>query len=327
MGNRGLSRSSCLAFVWLGLVALSAAVVTWLPLLYSPATVDLYGIDQPPLTASHWLGTDTYGRDVLAMLLFGARTVFLISFPVALAGTMLGVALGGIAGFWGNYRAKFSPLQYGIVGTLLSFLLGYFFYWAVGIVGLLCTGILWAIFKQRQRQLPLPLDSLVLGLIAVVTSIPRLILVLTLAAVQSPSVGRLFLILLLTYWVLPAQLVRTELLRIRELPYVEAAYAAGLPPFWVLLRHALPNAWQSVITMMPLSVASLIGLETTLSFLGVGLPPSVASWGRLLAAAQQSPTDWWLIVIPGLVLLFTTLSLRQISKQIAAWQRTPNVTR
>ena len=324
-GVRPLRRGSYLAGAWLVLLVLVAALVTWLPLPYSAAAVDLYAVDQPPLTGQHWLGTDTYGRDVLAMLLYGTRTVLLISFPVALAGTVLGVLLGSLAGFWGNYRCRLSTLAYSMASLLLSFLLGYFFHWLAGAASLVLLGGWWLL--RRGRPWALPLDSLVLGLVALVTSIPRLILVLTLAAVQPPSVGGLCLILLLTSWVTPAQLVRAELLRIRELPYVEAAQAAGLPALRVLARHALPNAWQSVIVVFPLSVASLIGLETTLSFLGVGLPPSVASWGRILAAAQLSPADWWLIVVPGSVLVLTTLSLRQLSKQFTIWQNTRNVTK
>ena len=100
--------------------------------------------------------------------------------------------------------------------------------------------------------------------------------------------------------------------RVRRLPYMEAAYAAGLPPWRIIRHHLLPNTWRPVITTIPLSIAILIALETTLSFLGVGLPPEVSSWGRLLALSRIAPSSWWLLLFPAFCLLTTTLSLRQI---------------
>lgn len=255
-----------MAIGWLCLLLVLAVVAPWLPLPFTPHNLDLAAVLQPPGTGSHWLGTDPYGRDVLALLLYGARTTLLLSLPAAVLTTATGILLGAIAGFYRNH--------------------------------------------------PLPLDSLVTGLMAVIASVPRLILVLALAAVQPPSITTLFFLLLCTYWIGPARLVRAEMLRIREVPFVEAARAAGIPPYRVLLRHALPNTWQPALAVFPLSIASLIALETTLSFLGVGLPPDVPSWGRLLAAFALDPSAWWLSFYPASILLVTSLSLRQLSKHI-----------
>lgn len=105
------------------------------------------------------------------------------------------------------------------------------------------------------------------------------------------------------------------MLRIRVLPYIEAARATGLSGGQILWRHALPNAGRIIRTAFPLSLSTLIGLETTLSFLGVGLPAEMPSWGRILATARLDPTAWWLIIFPALALASTTLALRQVSKQ------------
>ena len=253
-----------LAISWLALLLLSAMVAPWLPLPFAPNHLDLDATIQPPGTGGHWLGTDSYGRDVLALLLFGARTALRLSLPAAVFTTLTGILLGGVAGYY--------------------------------------------------RNSPLPIDSLVTGLIAVIASIPRLILVLALAAVQPPSVTTLLVLLLCTYWIGPARLVRAEMLRIREMPYIEAVRAAGVPGYRILLRHALPNTWRPALAVFPLSVASLIALETTLSFLGVGLPPEVPSWGRLLATFAFDPTAWWLLVYPATVLFATSLALRQLSQ-------------
>jgi len=253
-----------LAISWLLLLLLSAVVAPWLPLPFAPDHLDLAATVQPPGTGSHWLGTDSYGRDVLALLLFGTRTVLRLSLPTAVLATLIGILLGGLAGFY--------------------------------------------------RNTPLPVDSLITGTIAVIASIPRLILVLALAAVQPPSVTTLLLLLLCTYWIGPARLVRAEMLRIREMPFIEAVRAAGIPGYQILLRHALPNAWRPALAVFPLSIASVIALETTLSFLGVGLPPEVPSWGRLLATFASDPTAWWLLLYPATILFVTSLALRQLSE-------------
>jgi peptide/nickel transport system permease protein len=142
-----------------------------------------------------------------------------------------------------------------------------------------------------------------------------LVLVLALAAVQDASLLGLFVLLTLTYWPESAQLIRAELLRVRALPYIEAAKALGLSGGQILWRHALPNAWRTVRTAFPLSLSALIALETTLSFIGVGLPAEMPSWGRTLAAARLDPTAWWLIVFPAVALASTTLALRQLAKR------------
>lgn len=253
-----------LAISWLLLLLLSAAAAPWLPLPFTPNHLDLAATMQPPGVASHWLGTDPYGRDVLTLLVFGTRTALLLSLPAAALTTATGILLGGVAGFY--------------------------------------------------RNSPLPIDSLITGIIAVIASIPRLILVLALAAVQPPSVATLLLLLLCTYWIGPARLVRAEMLRIREMPFIEAVRSAGIPGYRILLRHALPNTWRPALAVFPLSVASLIALETTLSFLGVGLPPEIPSWGRLLAAFALDPSAWWLLLYPAAILFVTSLALRQLSQ-------------
>lgn len=316
------------ALGWLGLLVSTALLAPWLPLPFSPDSVDLTQMAQPPFlppsapaTARHWLGTDGLGRDVLAALVFGARTTVLVSLPTAAAATLLGTFLGSIAGFWGNTGLRIPVVYYLlffliVLGALVSTALVPVFSWwhlVSGSILLVVAGKLFTYQPALRFSWPLPIDRLVLGAIALLAAVPRLILVLALAAVQDSSVMGLFLLLTLSYWPESAQLVRAELLRVRALPYIEAARAAGLSGGQILWRHALPNAWRTIRTAFPLSLSSLIGLETTLSFLGVGLPVEIPSWGRTLAAARLDPTAWWLILFPALALASTTLALRQLS--------------
>ena len=132
---------------------------------------------------------------------------------------------------------------------------------------------------------------------------------LALVARGGVSAAGLGLVLGLTAWAGPARLVRARMLAVRALPFVEAARAAGLSPVRVWWHHALPHALRPLQTALPLSLAGLLALESTLSFLGVGLPPEVASWGQQLAAARQAPQAWWATIFPALMLATTILSV------------------
>ncbi|SMB96738.1 binding-protein-dependent transport systems inner membrane component [Hymenobacter roseosalivarius DSM 11622] len=316
-----------IAVGWLVLIVSAALLAPWLPLPFPADSVDLNHIAQPPFlppsvpdTSRHWLGTDGFGRDVLTALVYGARTALLVSLPAALFATVVGTFLGSAAGFWGNSGLRIS-IVYWLMGGLL--LVG-----AVEIVStapsawwLLLLSLAAAVIIGKslmrvpmlRRSWPFPTDRLVLGAASLLSSVPRLVLILALAAVQDASLPGIFLLLTLTHWPEPAHLVRAELLRVRTLPYIESARAIGLSGGQILWRHALPNAWRTARTAFPLSLSALIGLETTLSFLGVGLPPEIPSWGRTLAAARLDPTAWWLALFPALALAATTLALRQLT--------------
>jgi peptide/nickel transport system permease protein len=302
--------------LWLGVVLLVAALAAVLPLPYPPAVPDLAHVAQPPMgPGHHWLGTDTQGRDVLSILVFGARTAVLITVPAAVLSAVLGALAGGAAGFWGN--ALRLPVPY----WLLTFGGGW---WALQLPGPalgLAAGALGlaalCLIRGGKRRLPtwaLPIDSVVMGAATLLDTIPRLVLVVSIAAGAQVSMGGLLALLALTAWPHPARLVRAQTLSVRALPFVEAARAAGIPAAQVWLRHALPHAIQPLRTSFPLSIASLLGLESTLSFLGIGLPPDAASWGHLLATVRSEPTAWWAFIFPSICLLFTILSLSIIAQ-------------
>lgn len=286
-----------------------------------PAFPDLLRTDAPPLSSGHPLGTDAQGHDILGSLIYGARTVLLISVPATLLATALGIVLGGAAGFWGNtsLRAPLAALLAGSVAALLYTVLGVptisptAMWWPIF---LLAASILAAKFLARWRWLQhtvaLPIDSWLSMALVALAALPRLVLVLVVAAATEPNAITIMALLALVSWPGPARLMRAETRRIRQLPYLEAGRALGLPTHTLLLRHVLPNSWRVLRTSLPMNVAVLAGLETTLSFLGIGLPPELPSWGRILAASRLSPSSWWLIVFPVLALLLTALSMRQL---------------
>ena len=305
----------------LGWLLLLAAAALFADLFSFAPGPDLLLSHAAPLTPGHVLGTDSQGQDVLRGMLYGARTALLVSIPTTLLASALGTALGVAAGYWGNSRMRLprhwlvsfavALALYILFAAPASSILAGWWPWYLAGGGLLLS-VLLSRFPQVQTTVALPVDSLVSAAIVFLAALPRLLLVVLVASAATPSVATLVLLLTLTFWVPTARLIRAEVRRIRWLPYFEAATALGLPARQIILRHVLPNCWQVVRTALPLSLAVLISLETTLSFLGVGLPPELPSWGRLLAAGRVAPSCWWLIVFPTIALLLTALSLRRL---------------
>ncbi|GAB3875462.1 hypothetical protein GCM10028824_30900 [Hymenobacter segetis] len=305
-----------LALGWLGLLVLVAAAVPLLPLPYPPGTPDLAHMTVPPFSATrHWLGTDPQGRDVLSILVYGTRTAVLLTLPAALLAALVGGLAGAAAGFWGNTAR--APLSYWLMGAGSV-------WWGLQLpiptlgMGLILIGAILAVSAtSRSRPLPtcpLPVNALVMGTATALDTIPRLIVVVAVVASIGLSVPGLLAVLVLTTWPPMARLVRAQMLRVRHLPFVEAARAAGLSEGQVWFRHALPHALHPLRTALPLSIAGLLGLESTLSFLGIGLPPEVASWGRLLATVRSEPSAWWVLLFPSLLLTMSILSLNTLSR-------------
>ena len=295
----------------------SAIIAPYLPLPYPPAVPDLAQVTLPPFgSGRHWLGTDPQGRDVLSNLLFGARTAVLLTLPAAVLAAGLGAIAGGAAGFWGNVGRMVRPYW------LLVFGAGWWLLARPVLSPGLATGLLVAagslvVAAQRARQAwAVPLNTVVMGTATALDTVPRLVLVIALATVAGGvSLPGLLALFALTSWPHSARLVRAQMLRVRALPFVEAARAAGISEGRIWLCHALPHAVQPLRTALPLSMVGLLGLESTLSFLGVGLPPDVASWGRLLATVRDAPEAWWAFLFPAACLTITIMSLNSLTKQ------------
>lgn len=298
------------AGAWLlGLVAVGL-LAPWLPLPYTPATPDLANLTAAPGQATaHYLGTDPLGRDVLAQLVFGTRQLLLLSLPAAALAIVAAALLGGAAGYWGNRGLRLPWLVSLGMGVAA---------WAwlqpPLLAGLGVALLLLALARYHRWWLPVPLDSLVLSGTALLGTLPRLVLVLAFAAGPPLAGGWLLALLALLAWPDMALLVRTHMRQLRVQPYIEAARAAGLPEWRIWWRHALPAACRPLGAYAPLILAGLIGLESTLAFLGIGVAPDAASWGQLLSQFRQATEAWWLLLLPGGLLLTTMLALQLLAR-------------
>jgi peptide/nickel transport system permease protein len=253
-------------------LVIGAAIGPWLAPGDPTAIGDVLGTRLvPPLGRDatgtwHLLGTDAFGRDVLARLWLAARVSLGIGVAGALLAGALGIALGAIAAWRG-----------GLVDRALS---------ALG-------------------------DALL--------ALPRLVLLLVVAALWGPGLGVVIGVLALTGWMSVMRLVRADVLGVRVLPYVEGARALGVPDRRVLWRHVLPNALGSATVAITLGVGNAILLESGLSFLGLGVQPPAPSWGNMIAGGRE----WllvapWIALAPGVLLIATVVACTLLGDVLSA---------
>jgi peptide/nickel transport system permease protein len=148
-------------------------------------------------------------------------------------------------------------------------------------------------------------DLVISRLIEMMLGIPTFFLLLTVAAVFPPSIYLIMIVLGLTGWTGIARYSRSEFLRCRSREFVEAARALGASDLRVMVRHILPNALAPVLVSMSFGVATAILAESGLSFLGIGVPADLVTWGSILSAARQNTFAWWLAVFPGAAIFAT----------------------
>ncbi|HEV8471779.1 MAG TPA: ABC transporter permease [Methylomirabilota bacterium] len=231
-------------------VMLAVAVLSSVLAPYDPEAVDFAAMLARPSSA-HWLGTDSFGRDVLSRLIFGSRTALMVGFGSSLLGATLGAILGvGSAYFAGRVDLYVQR----VMDVFLSF----------------------------------PLIILALALVAILgNSIPNLIMAITV-----PMVPRAALV------------IRSSALALREMPFVDAARAAGFGHARIVLRHMLPNVMAPYLIMLTAFLGQAVLAEASLSFLGLGVQEPTAAWGLMLrgAAVEFAETAPWMAIFPGLAI-------------------------
>ena len=138
------------------------------------------------------------------------------------------------------------------------------------------------------------------------------------AVLGEASVLSLALVIGLTLWPAIARVVRTEVRQLRSQEYILAAKAMGCGFWRILLRHMAPNFLASISFMVVMNVGSAIAMESTLSFLGMGLPVEIISWGSMLSLADKAllTGSWWVVVIPGGFLIALLMCLTDIGNHL-----------
>lgn len=179
----------------------------------------------------------------------------------------------------------------------------------VGIVGTAISGGVGVSLGLVAGYLGGAWDGVVMRIADVQQAIPALVLAIAVSAVLRPSVADLIGVLAITTWFTFARVVRSEVLSLRETLFVEAARVVGARDARIVVRHILPNAAASIIVVATLMVGNLILFEASLSFLGVGVPVTTPTWGRMVFdGIEYVSTAWWIALFPGLAVMVTVLA-------------------
>ncbi|MHC1750950.1 ABC transporter permease [Humidesulfovibrio sp.] len=160
-------------------------------------------------------------------------------------------------------------------------------------------------------------DEVIMRGVDVMLCFPSFFLILAVIAFLEPNLTNIMAVIGLTSWMGVARLVRAEAMSLRGRDYVLAARAAGAGPVRIIVRHILPNALAPVLVSATLGVAGAILVESSLSFLGLGVQPPDASWGNMLMDGKEVlEVAPWLSVFPGLAILFTVLGYNLLGESL-----------
>ena len=180
----------------------------------------------------------------------------------------------------------------------------------ISVIGSVVFGVAMGLIAGYYRGV---WDMIVMRFADVQLALPFILLAITFVAIVGGSLTNTIILLIVSQWVQYARLVRASVLTLREREFVLAARAIGVADRNIILRHVLPNLLGPIIVLMTLNVANNILLESSLPFLGLGIDPTVPSWGGMLAEGRTYlQTAWWISVIPGMAILLTVLGLNLI---------------
>ena len=189
-----------------------------------------------------------------------------------------------------------------LLGGKISFMVG-----ILSALGAVILGTVVGLLAGYYRGL---LDTLVMRFADIQLALPFILLAMTVIAIIGPGLDRIILLMILTQWVQYARLIRGAVLSLRDREYVQAAQSYGLQDYKIIFGHILPNAMGPLIILLTLNVANNILLESSLTFLGLGIDPLIPSWGGMLADGRNYiQTAPWVSIFPGLAIMLTVLSL------------------
>jgi peptide/nickel transport system permease protein len=179
----------------------------------------------------------------------------------------------------------------GVAGTAIGMIAGYFGGWT---------------------------DRIIMRIVDLALSFPIIMLALLFAALFGPSLVNIIIVLVMVLWSPYARMARGETLRVKKLDYVDLARTAGASHPAIIWRHILPNISGALIVLATLQVGTVIVLEASLSFLGVGVPPPTPSWGSMVADGRNFiASAWWVSLIPGLAVLVVVLTANMLGDALA----------
>lgn len=183
---------------------------------------------------------------------------------------------------------------------------------AVGVVAVMISVFIGALLGSVAGYFGGIWDTLIMRFTDIIMTFPAIVAILTLAAIAGPGVRNIMVIIGVLSWPVPARLVRSRLLSIRNQEYIHAAQALGVPSSRIIIKHALPNSLDVLLVYSSLGIANAILLEAGLSFLGLGVQPPTSSWGNMLNVARNVSvleSEPWTWLPAGLAIVATVLAV------------------
>lgn len=182
---------------------------------------------------------------------------------------------------------------------------------SVGLVAVLIGGALGTTLGMISGYFGGVVDDVIMRIADIQLAFPFILLAIMVLVILGPGVWNLILVLGIGQWVTYARISRGETMSQREKEYVEAARSMGMNNFAIIFGSILPNILAPLIVIASFNIASVILAEASLSFLGLGVPPTVPTWGAMLAESRDQllAGKWWLAVFPGTAIMLTVLSL------------------
>ena len=317
----------------------------WPLVPFAPGKANITGMGYPPpgtVTGgrTHFLGANEVGEDTLAGIIHGAQISLKVGFASAVLLLLIGLAFGILAGYFGNDLIRLNALQ--IIVISCSFPLAWFYgfqtrqynladalanHFGLFLIELIFSVLIFIGFitasiylgsrflvRARWKRYALPFDSLVGRFMEFFSSLPTLILLVSITTIAKPSMHLIILIIGFTSWVSVARYTRAEILKLRHSDFMNNCKLTGMSHTRIVVKHLLPNAMGPALVAFTFGVAGAILAEAALSYLGIGIPHNVVTWGKLLAEARSNFDAWWLIWTPGALIFVVLLSLNTLGE-------------
>jgi len=232
-----------------------AAIAGPMLLGFDPVATSLANRLKPPMSvladgSLSLLGTDAVGRDLLAQMLAGARISLTVGAATLLLASLIGVALGVAAGYWGGW-----------------------------------------------------IDAILMRVADIQLGFPSILLAVLVAAVVGPSLTNVVLVLAVTRWVVFARVARAQTLSVKARTFVDASRTLGASDLHIIVNCILPALVAPILVVATVQFGLVIVAEASLSFLGLGLPVGIPTWGGTISAGRNYLANaWWISTMPGIAL-------------------------